>query len=104
MSSPPSASAPQFRISRVPGRLASSIILPLYFLDNCFYINIQLDDQVLALAKRRLANRGCLTTIRQTAFCVSAKPHKNTHASPLSPVSDSSIYLVERSQINPAIN
>ena len=37
---PPSASAPQFRISRVQGKLASTIMLTLYFLDNCFYIHI----------------------------------------------------------------
>ena len=104
MSSPPLASASQFRISRVQGRLASSIMLTLYFLDNCFYIHIQLDDHVLEPARRRLANCGEEATIRQTAFCVMAKPREYTHASPLSPLSDSSIYFVERSQINPAID
>ena len=79
-------------------------MLTLYFLDNCFYIHIQLDDHVLASAKCRLANCGEEATIRQTAFCVMAKPREYAHASPLSPVSDSSMYFVESSQINPAIN
>ena len=79
-------------------------MLALYFLENCFYIHIQLDDHLLTPAKRRLANRGFLTTICQTAFCLMAKPCEYTHASPLSPVSDSTIYFVKRSQINPAIN
>lgn len=37
--------------------------------------------------------------------CIMAKPREYTHASPLlSPVSNSVIYFVQGSQINPAIN